>query len=396
MKKKKVILFICSNMNIGGFQKSLINLLINFDYKRYNVDLLLINQCGVFINDIPKEVNVINLNNLSSSFFYSTKKSIKALIKGHKFILVICRIFISLVALFDKGYGAMLMSKFIPKIDKEYDCCIDYNGQYLNYYMINKINAKKKITYFHSDYSKWDYYKKADRKYYKKVDAIVTVSDICVESLKKYFPEYSDKIYCVENIITRKTVSPNCKLKHKLLNIDKFKIVTVGRVCIDKGYDLALEAAKLLEQDKYDFEWYWIGPGNNSKEVIELKNKYNIDNIFKFLGPSADPYYYIEKADIVVFPSKFEGKSVVIEETKIINKPIVVTNFSTVDNQIKDLKSGIIVEMSGQAIYEGIKKLLEDKKLCKSIINYQQNNCKGNLNEINKIYKLIEINQLKV
>lgn len=390
---KKDILFICSNMNIGGFQKSLINLLINFDYDKYNVDLLLINGEGIFINNIPKEVDIITLNKLVPSFFENTNLSIKLLIKQRKYILALIRLLIGIISSIDKGYGAILMSKFIPKIDKEYDCCIDYNGQYLNYYMIDKISAKKKITYFHSDYSKWDYYKNADRKYYKKVDAIVTVSDICVESLKKYFPEYSDKIYCVENIITRKTVSSNCKLKHKSLNIDKLKIVTVGRVCIDKGYDLALEAAKLLMQDKYDFEWYWIGPGNNTKEVIELRNRYNIDNIFKFLGPSADPYYYIEKADIVVFPSRFEGKAVVIEETKIINKPIVVTNFSTVDNQIKDLKSGIVVEMSGQAVYEGVKKLLEDRNLCKSIINYQQNNCKGNLYEINKIYKLIEINQ---
>lgn len=389
---RKDILFICSNMNIGGFQKSLINLLINFDYGKYNVDLLLINREGIFINNIPKEVNIITLNKLVPSFFENTNLSFKLLIKQSKYILALIRLLIGIIASIDKGYGAILMSKFIPKIDKEYDCCIDYNGQYLNYYMIDKIKAKRKITYFHSDYSKWDYYKNADRRYYKKVDAIVTVSDICVDSLKKYFPKYSNKIYCVENIITRNTVSSNCKLKHKSLNIDKLKIVTVGRVCIDKGYDLALGAAKLLEQDKYDFEWYWMGPGNNSKEVIELRNKYNIDNIFKFLGPSADPYYYIEKADIVVFPSRFEGKAVVIEETKIINKPIVVTNFSTVDNQIKDMKSGIIVEMSSQAVYEGIKKLLEDKNLCKSIIKYQQNNCKGNLNEINKIYKLIEMN----
>lgn len=389
MKKKKKLLFLCSNMNIGGFQKSLINLLKSFDYSKYEVDLFLIAQYGVFLADIPNEVNIIKTKKHNSYFFYETKISVKYLIKNHNYFLLFCRIMVGLVSFIDKGYGALLMSKFIPKIDNEYDCCIDYNGQYLNYYMIDKINAKKKITYFHNDYKKWDYYKNVDKKYYKKADAIVTVSNICVKSLKEYFPEYKNKIFCVENIITNKTVIPNYRINHKNIDSNNLIIVTVGRVCLDKGYDFAFDAARLLKNKQYNFKWYWVGPGNENNDVLNLKLKYDIDDVFKFIGPSPDPYYYLEKCDIAVFPSRFEGKAVVIEETKIIHKPIVVTDFSTVNNQIENMKSGIIVEMNGNAVYEGIKRLIDDNQLVKDIVEYQKKYCLGNGKEIEKLYSLI-------
>ena len=387
----KKILFICSNMNIGGFQKSLINLLNSFDYKKYKVELLLIEQKGIFISEIPDEVKLIDLDRLRPEFFNSSGKSIISLIKKRSFVLALIRIIITGIVLIDKGYGAILMSKFIPKIDEEYDCCIDYNGQYLNYYMIDRVNAKRKITYFHSDYEKWDYYKKADKKYYKKADAIVTISETCVGSLKKYFPEVSNKIYCIENIITNKTVSLNSKVNFKK-DKNKLCIMTVGRVCIDKGLEYATDAAVLLNKANIKFKWYWVGPGDDITEHKRMIIDKKIEDVFEFLGPTNNPYDYIRAADICVYPSKFEGKSVVIEETKIINKPIVVTNFSTVSNQIENMKSGIIVEMNGNAVYEGIKQLIDDNQLAKDIVEYQKKYCLGNGDEIEKLYNLINSN----
>lgn len=387
----KRILFICSNMNIGGFQKSLINLLNSFDYKKYKVELLLIEQKGIFINEIPDEVKLVDLDKLRPEFFNSSGKSIILLIKKRRFILAFIRIIIAGIACIDKGYGAILMSKFIPNIDEEYDCCIDYNGQYLNYYMIDRVNAKRKITYFHSDYEKWDYYKNADKKYYKKADAIVTISETCEESLKKYFPEASDKIYCIENIITNKTVSLSSNVKFKKEK-DKLCIMTVGRVCIDKGLEYATDAAVLLKKAGIKFKWYWVGPGNDIIEHKQMIIDKKIEDVFEYLGPTNNPYNYIRAADICVYPSKFEGKSVVIEETKIINKPIVVTNFSTVSNQIENMKSGIIVEMNGNAVYEGIKRLIDDNQLAKDIVEYQKKYCLGNGDEIEKLYNLINSN----
>lgn len=100
-----------------------------------------------------------------------------------------------------KSWAGLLLARLMPGIDKsEYDLIVDYNGQQQLYYMVNKLRGKKKVTFFHSDYSQWPYYFMADKKYFPKVDAIFTISQHCVEVLKERFPEQDDKIHLMENI----------------------------------------------------------------------------------------------------------------------------------------------------------------------------------------------------
>lgn len=243
----KKILFISSNMEIGGFQKSLISLLREFDYSKYEVDLLLLNPSGIYMDLIPTEVNQITLD-IDNNYFKSPPSGIIELIKNKKVTLAIYRIIQSFISKINKGMGGIILSKKMPEIDKEYDVIIDYNGQHILYYMIDKLKAKKKITYFHSDYNKWNYYKFADKKYYKKANYIVTVSDICAESLKENFINEKDKIKVVENIITKDTVNifPLNSNTYKDNEYTGKRIATIGRLCFDKGIDIAIDAMENL------------------------------------------------------------------------------------------------------------------------------------------------------
>ena len=95
--------------------------------------------------------------------------------------------------------------------------------------------------------------------------------------------------------------------------------------------------------------------------------------------------------DIYAQPSRYEGKSVAIDEAKILCKPILVTNFSTVYDQIEDNVTGVIIEMNPIKISEALNKLIcnEDK-----IINLSNNlylDEQGNENEIDKLYEIINI-----
>lgn len=386
---KKKILFICSNMEIGGFQKSLVSLLSYFDYDKYDVDLLLFNHNGIFMDLIPSEVNIIPCI-MPEEYFYTFDKSIKGLLKKGKLFLACIRIIVAILSKVNKGYAGIIMSKVIPRLEQNYDVAIDYNGQYILYYMIDKIKARKKITYFHSDYEMWSYYKSADKRYYKYVDHIVTVSDLCVESLKKHFPEQKHKIYNIENIISDKTTnlyalnSNNFKDK-----FDGVRIVTVGRVSNEKGIDLAIEACGILKNKGYKIRWYFIGPKYNMEFYENLMNINDVKDCCYFLGETNNPYDYMRNSDVVVHPSRFEGKAVAIEEAKILKKPIVATCFSTVYNQIDNEQTGIIVSMNSKSIAEGIEKYLIDYKFKEKIIDNLKINCMGNDSEIEKLYKLI-------
>lgn len=390
--KKKQILFICSNMNIGGFQKSLISLLQHFNYDKYDVDLLLLSHKGIFIDLIPKRVNLIKLD-FPEEYFDTFPQGIKELLRKKQFRLASYRGIQVLISRIDRGYGGIMLSQKIPAIDKKYDVAIDYNGQHILYYMIEKLKANKKITFFHSDYNKWNYYKSADKKYFKKVDSIVTVSEICKNSIEENFKEIRNKINVIENIVTEKTVNmfPLNSNSFDDIEFKGIRVVTVGRLCYNKGADIAIEAQKILISKGYNIRWYWIGPceDNQYKDIIE---KNGLKNTFLIQGETINPYDYMRNADIIVLPSRFEGKSVAIEEAKILSKPIVATNFSTVDNQLQNRINGIITEMSGQALSEAIEELIVNKNLTNTIKENLSKNNTGNEHEIEKLYKLIEGN----
>lgn len=377
-------------MEIGGFQKSLVSLLKCFDYKKYDVDLLLLNPTGIFMDLIPKEVNILQPL-ISPEYFSSGPRAILYMLRKRKFYQAFIRLISCIIWVFDKGVGAAFMVKAVPELKQRYDVCIDYNGQHLLYYMVQKIQATKKISYFHSDYEKWSYYKRADKKYYKKVSFIVTVSAKCVESMKKIFPEFSNKIICIENINSEKTVNlfPLNSNTYKD-DFDGIRIVTVGRVCKEKGLDYIYDALHRLLESNYRVRWYLVGPVTDKDFCKVCENKYGKCDDLIFFGPTNNPYDYMRNADIIVHPSRFEGKAVVVEEAKILRKPIVATNFSTVKNQIIDGETGLIVDMTGKAVYEGIKQLLDNHELMKHIISTQKEICYGNESEIEKLYKLIE------
>ena len=389
---KNNILFICSNMGVGGFQKSLVSLLSCFDYKKYDVDLLLFDPSGIYMNLIPNEVHIVHTN-VEPEYFYNCGSAVKCLIKRRKIIKALFRMFTGIIGIFDKGFGALLMMSIVPPIKKEYDAAIDYNGQHILYYLVNKIKSKRKISYFHNDYKKWDYYEKMDRKAYKEVDAIVTVSDECVRSMKTIFPEYADKVFCIENIVSDKTV--NLYPVHSNVfkdNFDGIRLLTVGRVCKDKGFDYACEALNYLIDNSYKIKWYFVGPVTEKDFCNNVLKKYDVKGHIELLGVTDNPYDYMREADIIVQPSRIEGKSVAIEEAKILNKPIVVTNFSTVKNQILDGRTGEVVGMSGKELFEGIKKMIDNPQIMLDIVNNQKRLCRGNESEVNKVYCLIENN----
>ena len=377
-------------MDVGGFQKSLVSLLRCFDYEKYDVDLLLLNPTGIFMDLIPEQVNILPTV-IESEYFSSGKSAVLFMLKKKKFYQAVIRLFSCLLWMFDKSVGAAFMIKAVPSLDQVYDAAIDYNGQHILYYMIDKINADKKISYFHSDYLKWSFYEKADRKYYALVNSIVTVSDECVESMKKVFPEYTDKIHCIENINSEKTVNIfpiNSNTFQDAFN--GFRIVTVGRVCKEKGLDLVFDALHKLLDDGYRVRWYMVGPLTDETVLQECVKQYGECPDLILLGTTNNPYDYMRNADIIVHPSRFEGKAVAVEEAKILRKPIVATNFSTVGNQIIDGETGLIVDMNGNAVYEGIKRLIDDKELVKHIVSKQEELCQGNESEAEKLYKLIE------
>lgn len=393
---KKNILFIIPSLGAGGGEKSLINLLSQFDFNKYNVDLFLLNHNGLFMDFIPKEVNVINIPEDVKVFNKNLKESLIESLSNGKIKLAYSRLMFCIknrINTVGKGeqYAWKYLRKAIGKLDKRYDAAIGYLEKTSNYICVDCVQADKKICWIHNDYRKLDLDKEFDKKYFKKLNYLITVSEECESILKSEFPEEKNKIKLIYNIVSKKAIETLAqeKLDEDEMPKDKINILSIGRLHEQKGFDMAIEACKILIDKGYTVCWSIIGEGVEREKLELLIEKNNLKESFKLLGLKSNPYKYIKACDIYAQPSRYEGKSVAIDEVKILCKPIVVTNFSTVYDQIENNVTGIISKMNSNGICNGIEELLINHKLKNKIVMNLNSLQLGNEDEIKKIYELL-------
>ena len=307
---------------------------------------------------------------------------------------VLIRLLLSRVS---KSLSGELIAKMMPVISNvHYDLVVDYGGQQLLYYMVNKLSATRKVSFFHNDYSKWSYYYSADKKYYPKVDNIFSISKTCTDALKKYFPNCAGKISIMENISSPSMIQAQAEdytddlrvMLQEYKNDGNNIFCTVAHFCRRKGGDFAIEAAEMLKKQHIKFKWLFVGKVLEQDLFKSIKEK-GLDEDMIFLGIHSNPYPYIKLSDIYVQPSRFEGKSISLDEAKILCKPIVVTNFSTVGDQFENGKNGTICEMNGEAVANAIAGLINDSSLRESYQKYLETHIVDNSNEVNKLYKYL-------
>lgn len=393
---KKKVLFIIGTLQSGGVSKSMVSLLNAWDREKYDTSLLLCCKEGnVFSKYLPEDVNVIYnpvVEHVMGGF-----SSAKWLLLHGYFLLslgVLLRMFLSRIS---RPLAGELIAKMMPVVSHiNYDLIVDYGGQQLLYYMVCKLSAVKKVSFFHSDYSKWSFYYRADKKFYPSVDHIFTISETCVDSLKHFFPNCADKVSIMENIssptmIRQQALESLGNFRERILEMKSdgnIILCTIGHICRGKGFDFALEASEVLKRRGVKFKWVFIGKVLE-EDLLKLITDKGIEDYILLVGIQSNPYPYINLSDIVVHPSRFEGKSISLDEAKILCKPIVVTNFSTVGDQFVNRKNGTICEMNGEAVANAIVELMNDSSLRKSYQKYLETHIVDNSSEVNKLYKYL-------
>lgn len=397
----KRILFVIDSLNCAGAEKSLISLLNLIDYSKYNVDLQLFGYGGVLESLLPKDVNLLspldytkfsseNLKNLFTEI--KDVKTMRMLIARLKFstnIRIKKRDNIEKTRIF---WG--LIGRFIEKNSTYYDIAISYSQGIPTFYVAEKINANKKIAWVNTDYRLNSKEKTFQERYYNLYKNIIIVSDSSKEIFLETFPKYKEKtkvIYDINNYDFIKKMSlVNEEYIEKLNQFKGIKIITLARLTEEKRLDRVLNAAKRLKETNIDFKWLILGEGKlENKLKLEIKKKNLKENII-LLGLKINPYPYIKACDIYVQTSDLEGFGLAIAEARMLNKPVVTTRFDAVFNQMIHEKNGLVVDMNSEAVFNGIMRLINDESLRKNIIKYLENEKKGNVEEIDKFYKLIE------
>ncbi len=391
----KNLLISTFDMEVGGVERSLISMLTNFDYSSYNVDLMLYSHTGEFMELLPKTPNLLQ----ESKSYKTFRMSIGQIIRNGNLPIGIVRLFskykASLHSSSENGYKQMqYMWKyslpFLPKLDKKYDVAISY--LWPHYFVAEKVNAKTKIAWIHTDFSTVDTDIVLDLTMWNKFNHIIAVSEECKNSFLNKYPSLTSKVKVMENITSPQFVRTLSEeiVENPMIDDNRFKMISVARFSHAKGIDNAVKALKILKDKGYeDIAWYVVGYGGDEEMIRELIDKYELKDSFILIGKKTNPYPFMKAADLYVQPSRYEGKAVTVGEAQILTKPVLITNYTTANSQVRNGYDGLICELSVEGLANGIERLYHDHEL-RSILS---GNCVStnfsNSTELQKLYELI-------
>ena len=389
-------------MEIGGAETALIGLLNALDPNRVDVDLFLYDHRGEMMQFIPEWVNL-----LPQIPKYSVlERPIVELVKRGFWGIAAARLWAKWLS--QKAYkrsgstlenngGLDKMSKcttpLLPRINQSvtYDLAISFLTPHRM--VAEKVKAKKKIAWIHTDYTRVWVDAEDELKVWQKYDYVASISGDVTNTFLQVFPSLAPKIVEIENILSPTFVRKRAELQ----DVDKeirhegtITLLSVGRFSDAKNYDNVPDICKrLINKTKLNIRWYIIGYGGDEALIRQKIKEAGMEEHVILLGKRSNPYPYIKACDIYVQPSRYEGKSVTVREAQMLCKPVVVTNYPTAPSQIRSGIDGVIVPMDNEGCAHGLAEVICDKPLQERIIAHLKTHDYGNEAEVEKIYTLI-------
>ena len=389
-------------MEIGGAETALVGLLNALDPARVDVDLFLYDHRGEMMQFIPEWINLLpqipKYSVLERPIVELVKRGFWGIAAGRLWAKYISKVaYKRSGSKLENNGGLDKMSKctapLLPRINQSvtYDLAISFLTPHR--IVAEKVKAKKKIAWIHTDYTRVWVDAEDELKVWQKYDYVASISGDVTNTFLQVFPSLAPKIVEIEN-----TLSPTFVRKRaELQNVDKeirhegtITLLSVGRFSDAKNYDNVPDICKrLINETKLNIKWYIIGYGGDEALIRKKIKEAGMEEHVILLGKRSNPYPYIKACDIYVQPSRYEGKSVTVREAQMLCKPVVVTNYPTAPSQIRSGIDGVIVPMDNEGCAHGLAEVICDKPLQERIIAHLKTHDYGNESEVEKIYTLI-------
>ena len=359
------------NMNLGGTEKALLNMIDEIPTNDYEITILMLEKYGALLEDIPSYVKIKYLDEyerIKPLINNSPKSIIENHIENREIVKAIkCGIYNIIAKLSgERTLYYKYLAKRLKVINKEYDIAVAYAGpmEFITYYVLNKINANEKYQWIHFDVRKIGFNKKFAENNFSRFNKVIVVSEEGKNALVEKCPKLNDKVAVRLNTIPIKQI---IKLSEEgkgfTDNFEGTRILTVGRISKEKGQDLAIKACKMLVERGANVKWYCIGTGPLVNEYKKLVKNLNLEEKFEFLGAKKNPYIYMKECDIYVQPSRHEGFCITVGEAKVFSKPIITTDFVGAREQIINNYNGIVCKGAADEIYNAINTLIINENI---------------------------------
>lgn len=370
----KKILFVMNTMGRAGAETALLELLRRIDRSEYDISLFVLTGQGELINSLPLGVKLLNRYSDTTSVHSREGRKhlfvsgLKVLLKRFNFVRLLPYFAVNAAAMIKKRnlqIEKLLWRAFsdgAERSETKYDLAVSYIEGAAAYYVADHVMADKKAAFIHVDYKKSGYTRNLDKDCYLKFDRIFGVSKEVTDVFLNVYPELAGKTEVFHNLIDAEGIRR--KADSGIGFIDDFsgiRLLTVGRLMAQKSLETSIKACYILKKHGENIRWYVLGEGDRREKLQALIEKLGLERDFILCGAVDNPYPYMKEADIYVHCSRFEGKSIAVQEAQVLGKPIIVSDCSGNREQVIPDEDGVICEFDPRSIAKSIYELIHDE-----------------------------------
>lgn len=348
---KKRILFFIESLSGGGAERVLVTMLNHFDYAKYDITLLTLVDDGVLREEMMElPIRYTTVIRPSNKPWLKILNKIKYKLIYHWLPVklvnwwIIPQNNVDVYVAFTEGFATKLISYSI----------------------------QKKITWVHIDLKSYPWtlhehiYRNLleERETYSKYNRVICVSKSVEEVMRDYYKlSNTSTIY---NPIDIEHIRNKAELEIDIEISSSFKIVSIGRLVPQKGYDKLIPIIAELRKEGYDIDLYIIGEGLERNKLEQMISIYNLSENVHLLGFLKNPFPVLKKMDLFVCSSRAEGFSLVIAEAMVLGLPVVSMNCAGPNELLGNGKYGLLCDNYRQ-FYEEIKHVISSSELHMSL-----------------------------
>ena len=397
----KKVLFVINTMGRAGAEMALLELLRRLKKEELELSLFVLTGQGEMLQELPEGVRLLNKSYDDCSVH--TKEGKQHLIKTVlKSMFRRGTVFRLLPYLISRLFSMLKKGRLLPdkllwrvlsdgaeRLEETYDLAVAYIEGGSTYYVMDHVKAAKKAAFFHVDYGRAGYTRSLDKECYLKFDKVFTVSDEVKTAFLMAYPECQEKTEVFHNLINRERILQRAELPGGFADeFAGYRILTVGRLMEQKDFAQSIKAMKLLKEQGLKARWYILGEGEQRPELEHLIKELGLEQDFFLPGVTDNPYCYMKQADIYVHATRFEGKSIAIQEAQILGCPILVSDCSGNREQVQHGIDGLLCDMTPEAICAGIVELLSEEEKRRQ---YGEMAAKRHMAESGEVEKLLSL-----
>ncbi len=336
------VLFFIPNLAHGGAERVLVNLVNHMDYDKFDITVQTMFDVGIYRDKLNKQVRYIG----GFPWYFKGNTLVYKLFTPRQLYKMYIKEEYDVIVSYLEGPSARVVSG-----------CMNSKTKLVNWMHIELENEAYATHVFRN-------MAEAER-CYRSFDCIACVSETVKKSFNSMF-KVNVPVDVFYNTVETEVIRKNSEelIEDLKFNSEEINIISVAKLMKSKGYDRLVNVQKKLRADGFKTHVYIVGKGEEQNHLQKLIEENNIVDSWTFVGFKSNPYKYVKNADLYVCSSRKEGFSTAVTEALIVGTPVVSTNCSGATELLGyNNEYGIVTENNEEALYEGIKKMISDKKV---------------------------------